>query len=240
MLRVSVIVLALCLVATMLAPVALADQFDKKTVLTVNEPIQVPGKVLMPGKYVVKLFDSLSNRNIVQIFNEDETEVLATIIAIPNYRLHPTGETHFSYWEAPVNKPVPLKSWFYPGDNFGQEFAYPKETAVEIARESKELVPAISTEKAAELPSAEVGLVDQSGKESILEQAPQSWTTEPAVEPPPRVDAAPEPVQAAEPAPVEKPETLPETATNLPLMGLLGLGSIGAGVMLRFFAKRTA
>src|SRR5689334_20890934 len=75
MLRVSVIVLALCLGVTMLAPVALADQFDKKTVLTVNEPIQVPGKVLMPGKYVVKLFDSLSNRNIVQIFNEDETEV---------------------------------------------------------------------------------------------------------------------------------------------------------------------
>ena len=54
-----------------LAPTARADQWDKRTILTVNEPIQVPGQVLQPGKYVMKLLDSPSNRHIVQIFNAE-------------------------------------------------------------------------------------------------------------------------------------------------------------------------
>ena len=74
-----------------LAPSLKADQWNKKTVLTVKETIQLPNTVLQPGTYVFKLADSLSDRHIVQIFNADETKVIATILAIPNYRLKPTG-----------------------------------------------------------------------------------------------------------------------------------------------------
>src|SRR5689334_22401961 len=108
MLRARTIAAAACL-GIALAALAFADQWDKKTVLTVGQSIQVPGKVLPPGKYVMKLFNSLGNRNVVQIFNEDETEVLATILAIPNYRLKPADETHFTYWETSSGKPAPLK-----------------------------------------------------------------------------------------------------------------------------------
>jgi len=46
---------------------ARADQWDKKTIMTVNEAIQVPNKVLEAGTYVFKLADSPADRHIVQI-----------------------------------------------------------------------------------------------------------------------------------------------------------------------------
>ena len=47
------------------------------------------------------LVDSLSDRHIVRIFDKDQKHVITTILAIPNYRLEPTGKTVFQYWESP-------------------------------------------------------------------------------------------------------------------------------------------
>src|SRR5947199_2828780 len=97
---------------------ARADVWNKKTILTVNQAIQVPNKVLEPGQYVFKLADSQSDRHIVQIFNGDESHIITTILAIPNYRLQPTGKSQFTFWETPAGEPRALRAWFYPGDNF--------------------------------------------------------------------------------------------------------------------------
>src|SRR5436305_5639936 len=124
-----------------------ADQWNKKTVLTVKETIQLPNTVLEPGTYVFKLADSLSDRHIVQIFNADETHIVATILAIPNYRLKPTGKSVFGFWETPAGNPRAMRAWFYPGDNFGQEFAYPKMKSIELAKITKNPVQAIVAEQ---------------------------------------------------------------------------------------------
>src|SRR5712692_10493794 len=42
---------------TYFVPKVRADETNKKTIVTVNEPIQVPGKVLPAGTYVFKLLD---------------------------------------------------------------------------------------------------------------------------------------------------------------------------------------
>src|SRR5580700_10233737 len=139
-----------------LSPSARADEWNKKTVMTVSEPIQVPNKVLPAGTYVIKLLSSPSDRHIVQIFNADETQLQTTILAIPNYRIQPTGKTVFSFWETPPGQPKALRAWFYPGDNFGQEFAYPKSAAVQIAAVAHQPVPTTEAVQAAELPQAEV------------------------------------------------------------------------------------
>ena len=39
-----------------------------------------------------KLLDSTSNRNIVQIFDKDEKQLYATVLAIPNYRQEPSDK----------------------------------------------------------------------------------------------------------------------------------------------------
>ena len=48
----------LTLVAVGFSPAARADEWNKKTVITITEPLLVPNKLLDPGKYVLKLADS--------------------------------------------------------------------------------------------------------------------------------------------------------------------------------------
>ena len=104
---------------------ARSDNWDKKTIVTFSDSVEIPGQVLPAGTYVFKLANSASDRHIVQIWNGDETEVLATIQAVPNYRLDAPDRTIFEFDERPGDSPMALHSWFYPGDNTGQEFVYP-------------------------------------------------------------------------------------------------------------------
>ena len=59
-------VIGVGVVGTVLVPKAHADAWDKKTIVTVNEPVIAGNTVLQPGTYVWKLLDSQSNRHIVQ------------------------------------------------------------------------------------------------------------------------------------------------------------------------------
>ena len=195
-----------------LTPNARADTWNKKTTMTANEAIQVPNMVLPPGTYVIKLLDSLSDRHIVQIFNADETELQTTILAIPNYRLKPTGDSTFTFWEMPPGQPAALRAWFYPGDNFGQEFAYPKTKAVTIAAVSHAEVPTTEAEKPAEMPTAHIAEVPEPVAEAPLPPAPV----------PAPVVTLPEVAQEIPPAPAE----LPKTASPFPLIGLAGMFSL--------------
>jgi hypothetical protein len=107
--RLVVIILCLTLGALAFPCNVNADAWDKKTIVTFSQPVEIPGvgaQVLPAGKYVFKLLDSSSNRNIVQIFNEDQTHVYATILAIPNYRLRATDKTVMTFGERP-----PVLGW---------------------------------------------------------------------------------------------------------------------------------
>jgi len=110
--------------ATFLVPKVRADESDKKTIITVNEPIQVPGKVLPAGTYVLKLLDS-NDRTLVAIYNADGRHLITTILGIPDYRTETPSEAILQLEERPEGQPEALKAWFYPGDNFGVEFVYP-------------------------------------------------------------------------------------------------------------------
>src|SRR5476651_542412 len=57
---------------------------EKKSTLTITTPLEVPGAILEPGTYVVKLVDTQSNRNIVTFTSADEKKVFATAIATPH------------------------------------------------------------------------------------------------------------------------------------------------------------
>ena len=115
--------LGLVLLTTALTPLAKADEWNKKTVITTNNPIQIQGKVLGPGQYVLRLLDSPSDRNIVQIYDADETKLEMTVLANSAFRLVPTGDTRFTFYESANGQAQALRTWFYPGDNFGLEFS---------------------------------------------------------------------------------------------------------------------
>jgi hypothetical protein len=214
------------LLGVALSSSARADEWNKKTVLTVNEPFQVPNKVLPAGTYVIKLLDSQSDRHIVQLFNADETQLQTTILAIPNYRIQPTGKTVFTFWETPPGQPKALRAWFYPGDNFGQEFAYPKSAAVQIAAATQQTVPTTEATQAAELPQAEV-------TQTQPEPQPEPQQVAQNTPPPAPQEAAPAPAPAVEP--VAAPQELPKTASPYPLIGLAGMLSLGLFALIRGF-----
>lgn len=148
--RVRGIAIALLCVAAFgigLAPKAGADEWDKKTIVTFSAPVEIPGgKVLPAGTYVFKLLDSLSNRNIVQIFDKDEKQVLATILAIPNYRLQPTDKPVLYFEERPAGEPAAVKAFFYAGDQYGQQFVYPHDRAAQLAKQNNQNVLAMSND----------------------------------------------------------------------------------------------
>src|SRR5579862_180441 len=126
----TVSVCGLGLAAGIFAFRAQASQWDKQTVITVDQPIQVTDTYLEPGTYVFRLADSSSDRHVVQIFNADQKHLINTVMAIPNYRLQPTGDSRFTFWETPPGTARAMRAWFYPGDNFGQEFPHPKQLAM--------------------------------------------------------------------------------------------------------------
>jgi hypothetical protein len=235
--------------AVSLAPLAKADEWNKKTILTVNETIQLPTVTLQAGTYTFKLLDSQSDRHIVQVFDKDGMHLITTILAIPNYRLRPTGKSEFAFWEVPAGQPPAMRAWFYPGDNFGQEFAYPKNMSTQIAASTKMLVPTTTATTADEYKSAEVSTTNESGATASLDSNTYTRTETaeaapaPAPQPAPApveapaeapVQAAPAPAPAPEPVPADTPAELPQTASSVPLVGLLGLISIAG-----FFAVRT-
>ena len=104
---------------------AKADEYDKETILTFNEPVEIPGHVLQAGSYVFKLADSDSNRDIVQVFTDDQKHLIATIPALPDSRPEPADNTIVTFEERPSGSPEAVHSWFYPGDTEGFEFVYP-------------------------------------------------------------------------------------------------------------------
>lgn len=201
------------LLVTMFAAGAGADtKFNKRTVVTFNQPVEIPGQVLSAGTYTIELYESFGARHIVRIYNADRSKLIATVLAIPNQRIKPTEENVMKFSERPGNSPDALKAWFYPGENFGQEFVYPKARAIELAQVTHEPVPAVQTEPAP---------IEELVKEPIVEETPQKTET---------------PVEVAEATPEPAP-ALPKTASEVPLIALLGVLSIASALLVKHQAR---
>src|SRR5271166_3488308 len=223
------------LIATAFSPSVQADDWNRKTVITFSQPVETPGvhikgwAVLPPGTYVFKVLDSASDRHIVQIFNQDETVVYATVLAIPNYRLQATSKTVLTFRETPPGQPDVLRAWFYPGKNFGDEFVYPKAKAIELAKITNSPVlytpVEITPEVLTPIQSAEEPVVVQLKQAPVLAVKPSGEDLEIAQV----VTAPPAEALVANNAPAE----LPHTASPMPLIGLFGLLALGAAFSLK-------
>jgi hypothetical protein len=238
-------VFCLALMGVVFSPAAKADAWNRKTTITFSGPVEIPGvhlkgwAVLPAGTYVFKIMDSQSDRHIVQIFNQAENVVYATILAIPNYRLKATDKTVVTFRERPAGEPEALRAWFYPGRNWGEEFVYPKAKAMELAKETN--TPVLFLETDLPLEVTEPLLPVTAPQVTQLKQAPikaiqptgEAVEVAKVVTPPPAAELTPdvEPTQMA--------AALPHTASLLPLIAMLGLLALGLGLAFRMVQKRT-
>jgi LPXTG-motif cell wall-anchored protein len=241
--RSTTIAISIFLIAlgSALAPRAKADAWDQLTKMTFSGPVEIPGQVLPAGTYWFKLLDSPSDRNIVQIMNEKQDKVISTLLAIPDYRLKPSDKTVITFEERASGSPPAVKAWFYPGDNYGQEFVYPKIRAAELAKRLNQPVPSMpenleATTKAP-IKSPKEPAVMALKKAPVKVEKPsggEEEITEIVTTPPQLLAQNKPPAQSSTPTPAR----LPSTGSELPLIGLLGALFAGAGLVLRFAARR--
>jgi hypothetical protein len=210
-----------------------AQRYDRGTRITINQPFEVPGTALPSGTYVMRLMDTSSTRTVVQILNADETKAYAMVIGVRDYRLRAPKDTLITFYEADPGTPRPIRAWFYPDNNSGVEFVYPKKRAIEIARDSGEHVIAAPYWEPEYIPepfeNEPFVVVEPTGEEAEL----------PAVHPEP--EAVQEEPALAEPlltAEVLIPQELPRTASPLPLIALTGLLASAVAGALRIVRTR--
>ncbi len=224
--------LAFTVLALLVVPSAKADEWNRKTIVNFSGPVEVPGvgqHTLPAGTYVFKIMDSTANRHIVQIFSQDESTLLTTILSIPNFRAKVKDDTVITFHEVAAGEIQPIKAWYYPGRQYGEYFVWEHARAVQLAVIENEPVLSTPVEaaKVEDLTAAPVEAVTPTG--AVVETAT-------VVVPPP---AEPVVVAVAAPAPVLV-ASLPKTASNLSLFGLFGFLALGAGLMLTGLIKRIA
>jgi len=142
-------------------------EWNRKSTLSTDRPVEFPGAVLEPGVYIVRLRDTSEQRSVVEVLDKDETQVLATAIAVPDHRQRPDDNSEFTFHEIKKNGPVPVRTWYFSGDLVGWEFVYPKVRAKEIAKDSDSHVMASNSTK-----DGPIVAVTPNGKEVVIEVPP--------------------------------------------------------------------
>lgn len=155
------IILSLAFIAP---PSMRGDEWNQATRFSISHQFEVPNMVLQPNTpYVIRILDSPSNRDVVQIYNDDQTKMLTMFMTIASERLEPFDETTFSFIETEPGYPLPVKEWFYPGRLRGREFVYPKDQAMKIAQHAREPILATGSTNLHDLASIEVEAIGPVG-----------------------------------------------------------------------------
>jgi hypothetical protein len=223
-------VVAVAVVCISVTPAALAQVWDHKMTVTVNQPFEVPGAVLPAGEYVFRIVDIAANRTVFRIFSTDEKTVYATVMGIPDFRLEPSEETDVTFFEARPGDPRPLQAWFYTGYQYGLEFVYPYERAAAIAETSDDHVIAFKAPEASETlrmkPEPERS-VEELLSEPLVAIEPELGEVGIGEVHPGELMTPSGPVQTG----------LPKTATPLPLFVLIGALAATAAAGLRWTGR---
>lgn len=211
-------------VAVLVAGIARADSYDKRTVFTFNRPISLPGVTLPAGDYLFRIVNTETGRTVIQVLSGDGKTPYAMLHSIPEIRRDASDRPEVRFMETGKGQPSAIKTWWYPGERTGYEFIYPKHQALALAKVVAE--PVLTTKvETAKPQEAELARITPSGEEV-----------------PVPVVAAPEPIVPTgivqEGTLAEARTELPVTATRIPVFGLIGIVALAFAGGLRVW--RTA
>ena len=225
------------MLALLVTPSARADEWDKLTYFTFSGPVQVPGATLPAGTYMFKIADGASNRHVVQIFSKDGKKLFRTLLAIPDERLKPSETPIVMFAERAAGTPQAVKAWLYPGRTIGDEFVYPRQQAIAIARAAHE--PVLSSPAASDpaVKSPKVEYVNADGE--IVGVNGARPTPQPQIAHEAATTGTSGQAAANAPRPRGRNE-LPRTASPLALVEFLSGLSFAAAFGVRQLRKRMA
>jgi hypothetical protein len=113
------------MLVVLISPNARADTEHENTYLTFSAPVELPGIVLLPGKYEFQLVSPFQMGDVVEVL-DSHGNALALLDAIPDLRAHVTDKTSVILESRGPHNPEAIKAWFYPDRATGLEFIYPK------------------------------------------------------------------------------------------------------------------
>lgn len=223
----SLVALPLCLSGLAMA------QTQPQT-FSVPQVWHVPGATLQPGSYSIRLVDHMSDRSIVTIDSTDGS-VHTTFIAIPNPKLPGALKTGPVMWPG-ENGDKYVRAWKFQGSPATLEFAYPKADAVSISRREQSPVPAVDpdSEGMKAVPNATASKADMEVISLWLLSAnrvgpdPNNAEIKAVRFQPGTSVPAPKHVAAV------ASTRLPNTASDMPLVLLIGLLALTLGAVTRF------
>lgn len=237
---------------------AAQDNWLHRTEINANEAFQIPGAVLEPGTYVMRLAET-TDRHVIQFFNEDETELINTTFSVDvqrtEQRADAADDVSLEFEEQPAGDPVRLASWYMPGEQLGLHFFYDDEDQAEAiaewnrtrAAESPEPEPVRETAESNRAAAPPAPPSPESSREPAAGPAAGLGGPQPQSQPAPQAserqavsqpEPAQQPSQQALNQNAERAETLPQTATRVPLAAITGLIAIAAGIGIGLVERR--
>ena len=250
-----------CLVA---APVS-AQPLDKRTLFTFSGPVTLPGVTLPAGQYLFRLADPNSSSKVVQVLNADGTKPYGLFFAITAKRLEPASSPEVHFMETASGTPAAIRTWWYPGERRGYEFIFPKEQARRLAMGASQsvLTTDAQTTTTEQTNTADLSRVGSSGQETDVSAsaaptpaAPSGTTQEgtiassslsiatPSI---PAIGSALAPATGGAASSSSSTRAgsartartqLPRTASQLPLVAVVGTLSLLSAASLRFWRTR--
>jgi len=195
---------------------------EDKSTITISEPLEVPGAVLAPGTYVVKLVDSQSDHNIVMFTSADEMKVYALALATPHVAARDPQNATFVFYTAADGSNKALRTWYTAGNRYGNDFVYPPERAAALTSATNAEVPALNADQTREL-------TNRAAPAAVVSDA------EPAPPAPAAAAPAPAPTDADHGVmtTADASSALPKTASSRPLLVAVGALSLALASGLR-------
>src|SRR5262245_11692234 len=233
------VLLILLSAVALLTSNAFAQTIDKKVYFTFSGPVEIPGTTLPAGKYLFHLADPDTGRQVLQVQSADGKKVYGMFFSMPAQRPTPPDEAEVRFMETASGSPAVISTLWYAGERSGRELIYPREQALRIAKTTNAavLTTKASTTKAGDVKTGDLTRVSPSGQNT---EFAENSSTEPAgrlqrndvvaeTTPVATGGQTPSPVRRTTPA----RSRLPQTASNTPMLLMLGLGCFAAAVVLR-------
>ncbi len=219
---------------------------DYRTLFTFSAPVMLPGLTLPAGTYVFRLADPNSSRKVINVLSADGKRSLAMLHTIPNRLLRAPQDPEVAFMETAAGGPLPIKTWWYPGKAIGYEFIYPRSQALTLTKVTSEPVLTTNTEST-DLETAELARITAAGAAApvvVDDPSPIAIPTERVQRGEIVVDAgvAPEGQQVRadrEPVGPAARTRLPQTASPMPTVALLGGAALVSGFGMMFWRRRT-
>ena len=227
--------LILCLGVSALA-LAQGGAVQRDTKLAVSEATQVGPILLDPGSYTLRVHDFKGGKVQVTIIRDSDQKSMGTATAIRARRNLDTNQqaesqTQFTY--TTFNGHPAVSTWYYPGDEWGEEFVYGGNAGEMTMRQTSASATSTSTMAESTPPAPAPAPV-------VEERREETKTAEVAPAPAPKPAYTPAPEPAPAPAPKPEPRTLPKTASSTPLVALLGALSLAGAAAIRFGRRKAA